>query len=276
RAVCRWRPGLVLAPRLRVPPVAKAVFLACALASADLALGACWAVPIDVAPDHAGVVSGCMNTLGNLGGLLCPLVIGFAVDRWGSWTFPFYVTAAVYASGRLAWLTIDPQRRGLQEVGESRQGGESSGGSERSVCDKISSSVMVKSGRTSDSMSSHFKCRSRATIRWSSKRTIVMVTSEMLTSQHSRTPNSANQPRRSSVLPMRGLGDSTSMTSSGAPYTRSRTMKSRYDDTKNRSGWTTIACSGLNTTSSGATHTRPAPRARTCASSARNSSTTAA
>src|SRR5262245_28221646 len=105
--------AFVLASTLPVPPVAKAVFLACALASADLALGACWAVPIDVAPDHAGVVSGCMNTLGNLGGLLCPLVIGFAVDGWGSWTFPFYVTAAVYASGGLAWLTIDPQRRGF-------------------------------------------------------------------------------------------------------------------------------------------------------------------
>jgi MFS transporter, ACS family, glucarate transporter len=93
---------------LDVPAVAKAVFLACALASADLALGACWAVPIDIAPDHAGVVTGCMNTLGNLGGLLCPLVIGLAVDRWGSWTFPFYVTAGVYAGGGIAWLAIDP------------------------------------------------------------------------------------------------------------------------------------------------------------------------
>ena len=65
-------------------------------------------MPIDIAPDHAGVVAGCMNTLGNLGGLLCPLVIGIAVDRWGSWTFPFYVTAAVYASGGLAWLAIEP------------------------------------------------------------------------------------------------------------------------------------------------------------------------
>jgi ACS family glucarate transporter-like MFS transporter len=88
----------------------KAVLIALALASADLALGACWAVPLDVAPEHAGVITGCMNTLGNLGGLVGPLVIGVAVDRWGSWTFPFYVTAAVYASGAVAWLTIDPTR----------------------------------------------------------------------------------------------------------------------------------------------------------------------
>src|SRR6266851_9361145 len=84
-------------PGLPTPPIVKAVLLALALASADLALGACWAVPIDIAPDHAGVITGCMNTLGNLGGMIGPLVVGIAVDRWHSWTFPFYVTAAVYA-----------------------------------------------------------------------------------------------------------------------------------------------------------------------------------
>ena len=100
--------ALVFASTLPVPAVAKAVLLAMALGSADLALGACWAVPIDIAPDHAGVITGCMNTLGNLGGLLGPLVVGIAVDRWHSWTFPFYVTAIIYACGACAWLAIDP------------------------------------------------------------------------------------------------------------------------------------------------------------------------
>ena len=102
---------LVFASTLPVPAVVKALLLAAALASADLALGACWAVPIDIAPDHAGVITGCMNTLGNLGGLAGPLVVGLAVDRWHSWTFPFYVTAIIYASGALAWLAIDPKQR---------------------------------------------------------------------------------------------------------------------------------------------------------------------
>jgi nitrate/nitrite transporter NarK len=51
-----------------------------------------------------------MNTLGNLGGLVGPLVVGVAVDRWGSWTIPFYVTAGVYAFGALCWLMIDPEQ----------------------------------------------------------------------------------------------------------------------------------------------------------------------
>ena len=90
--------------------VAKATRLALALASADLALAACWAVCLDVGADHAGVVTGFMNTFGNLGGLVGPMVVGIAVDRWHSWTFPFYATALVYAAGAVAWLAIDPLR----------------------------------------------------------------------------------------------------------------------------------------------------------------------
>jgi sugar phosphate permease len=100
--------GLVFASTLPLAATVKAVLLAFALASADLALGACWATPLDVAPDHAGVITGFMNTLGNLGGMVGPLVVGFAVQQWGSWNFAFYITAIVYACGAVAWLTIDP------------------------------------------------------------------------------------------------------------------------------------------------------------------------
>jgi ACS family glucarate transporter-like MFS transporter len=93
------------------PPVAKAVSLAFALASADFALGACWSVCLDIGAAHAGVVTGLMNTFGNVGGLVGPLVVGYMVDQWQSWTFPFYITAAMYAGGALAWLAIDPHRR---------------------------------------------------------------------------------------------------------------------------------------------------------------------
>ena len=62
-------------------------------------------------PTTPGSSPACMNTLGNLGGLVGPLVVGIAVDRWHSWTFPFYITALVYAGGALAWLAIDPTRR---------------------------------------------------------------------------------------------------------------------------------------------------------------------
>jgi len=97
---------------LTVPgSVPKAVLLALALASADFALSACWAVCLDIGAEHAGVVTACMNSVGNLGGLAGPIVVGYMVDTWHSWTMPLYVTAGVYAFGALAWLAIDPRRR---------------------------------------------------------------------------------------------------------------------------------------------------------------------
>ncbi len=99
---------LVFASTLTPQSTAKAILLAFALGSVDFALSACWAVCLDVGHNHAGVVTAVMNTVGQVGGLLTPLVIGIAVERWHSWTYPFYVTAVVYLAGAIAWLAIDP------------------------------------------------------------------------------------------------------------------------------------------------------------------------
>jgi nitrate/nitrite transporter NarK len=100
--------ALVCAAAIVPQPTAKALLLALALGAVDFALGACWAVCLDIGPGHAGVVTGTMNTVGNIGGVLMPIVAGFIVERWESWTLVFYVTAAVYVCGAAAWLTIDP------------------------------------------------------------------------------------------------------------------------------------------------------------------------
>lgn len=103
--------AFVLSAALATPPMAKAFLLAFALGAVDLSLGACWAVCLDVGLEHAGVVTGAMNTVGNIGGVLTPIVAGFIVDRTGSWSLVLYVTAAVYALGAAAWLRIDPEDR---------------------------------------------------------------------------------------------------------------------------------------------------------------------
>ena len=71
---------------------------------------------LDVGVENAGVVTGAMNTVGNIGGLIAPLVVGVAVDRWQSWTIPFYITAGVYAFGAVAWLAIDPTEQLVRGV----------------------------------------------------------------------------------------------------------------------------------------------------------------
>jgi sugar phosphate permease len=111
---------LTLVSTLVSQPVAKAILLAMALGSVDLALSACWAVCLDIGRNRAGVVTGCMNTFSNLGGVLTPLVVAYAVDQWQSWTIPFYVTAVVYAAGALIWLAIDPTRPIVDATGAVR------------------------------------------------------------------------------------------------------------------------------------------------------------
>jgi sugar phosphate permease len=106
---------LVLGSTVTEQPMAKAVLLALALGSVDLALSACWAAPLDIAAAHAGVVTGLMNTFGNLGGIVCPIVVGWAVDRLHSWTLPFHITAAVYVAGAIAWIAVDPRQQIAQQ-----------------------------------------------------------------------------------------------------------------------------------------------------------------
>ena len=105
---------LILGSILAFPRRSPATMLALALASADFALSACWAVCLDVAPSHAGVVTGFMNTFGNLGGP--HWTAGRRSDRRSAGIGrAAYVTAGVYFAGAVAWLAINPNRRIAQK-----------------------------------------------------------------------------------------------------------------------------------------------------------------
>jgi sugar phosphate permease len=71
---------------------------------------AAWSVCLDVGRRNAGVVTGIMNMVGNIGGTIAPVVVGYAVERRGSWNIPFYVTAGVLTIGVVMWMLIDPRR----------------------------------------------------------------------------------------------------------------------------------------------------------------------
>ncbi len=92
-----------------------ALLLALALGLQTITVSAAWSVCLDVGRKYAGVVTGCMNTVGNIGGAIAPLVVGYAVKSWGSWTMPFYVMAAVFVFGVLMWLLVDPRKSVLLE-----------------------------------------------------------------------------------------------------------------------------------------------------------------
>jgi sugar phosphate permease len=109
-------PGLFLAALLLIPAGttdSAITAILCLTASnffLELVLGPAWAVPMDVGGTSSGTVTAVMNMVGAVGASISPLVFGFLVER-GSWVAPFYVTAAVLASGSLIWIfLIDPEK----------------------------------------------------------------------------------------------------------------------------------------------------------------------
>ena len=63
---------------------------------------------MDVGDKYVGTVSGTMNMMGNLGGFVSPIVLGYIVGQTGNWNLTFYVTAGLYLLGAICWWLLDP------------------------------------------------------------------------------------------------------------------------------------------------------------------------
>ena len=115
----RRAPGIVGLPLAAVAiigaistpvPTTAALLLAGAAGLAALAVGPAWAVCLEIGGHHAGVVSGAMNTFGNLGGTMSPIVVGWCLQRWGSWNASLISVAVCYLLAAACWLAIDPTK----------------------------------------------------------------------------------------------------------------------------------------------------------------------
>lgn len=79
-------------------------------------LAASWATCIDVGGANSGVVSAAMNSIGQVGGVLSPVVLTWLVQRTSTWTPPFYVMGGLYFFSALCWVFINPNRKLRQGV----------------------------------------------------------------------------------------------------------------------------------------------------------------
>jgi MFS family permease len=91
--------------------VAAALCLAGTFFFAELTIGPMWAIPMDIAPAHAGTASGLMNTGSALAAILSPLVFGWVIDATGSWTLPFIGTMGLMLVGLIAAFAMRPDNR---------------------------------------------------------------------------------------------------------------------------------------------------------------------
>lgn len=92
-------------------PMLAAVSISVAVAASMFTLAAAWGTCLDVGGNHAGVVSAAMNTSGQIGGVTCPIVVTFAVQRLGSWNASLYLIGGLFLFGAVCWCLIDPRRR---------------------------------------------------------------------------------------------------------------------------------------------------------------------
>ena len=91
-------------------PLLAVIMIALGTAASMFTLGAAWSTAIELGRDHAGVVSAAMNTSGQFGSLLCPLIVAYSVKRIKSWDLPLYLMGGLFLLGVVCWVLIDPRR----------------------------------------------------------------------------------------------------------------------------------------------------------------------
>jgi MFS transporter, ACS family, glucarate transporter len=112
--------GIAILPGVLVNnPAAGLACLTLALAGLELTVPVSWALCLDIAGDFSGSVTGVMNTLGNLGGAVSAVMIGYLATIFG-WTVPFVVSSLLCMVAALLVTRIDPTRSAVEEMKAER------------------------------------------------------------------------------------------------------------------------------------------------------------
>jgi cyanate permease len=99
-----------LAATLTGSPVVAAVLIACGGAASNFLLGAAWGTCLDIGGRRAGALSGAMNTSGQVGAILSPILIAFVAQRFANPNASLYLTGVLFLMGAVCWLGVDPTR----------------------------------------------------------------------------------------------------------------------------------------------------------------------
>ena len=90
-------------------PLVGAALLSLALGCASASDGSFWASAIDIGGAHVGAAGAILNTGGNLGGFLAPIITPYIASRLG-WTWGLNVGSLIVMLGVLMWFFIDPTK----------------------------------------------------------------------------------------------------------------------------------------------------------------------
>jgi len=90
--------------------VTTVALLSLALGFATCSEGPFWAVAIEISGEHVGPACGILNTGGNLGGMLAPVVTPIIAAHFG-WAGGLYFGSLMVLIGMLTWLLVDPSKK---------------------------------------------------------------------------------------------------------------------------------------------------------------------
>jgi nitrate/nitrite transporter NarK len=107
---------LLIAMTITHNHTAIVVFSSLGFGVADLMLPAAWAVCLDIGGSHAGLVTGVMNTAGQLGGFVCSVLFGYVVKATGSYNVPVWGIAGMVLIAALLFTRIDPTKSVVDDL----------------------------------------------------------------------------------------------------------------------------------------------------------------
>ena len=96
---------------LSTTPIMAASLIAVAVAASMFTLSASWATCIDIGGEHTAVLSAAMNTTGQIGSILSPVVTGWVVTHFSSWQTPLLIMGGLYVGSAILWTLVDPRKR---------------------------------------------------------------------------------------------------------------------------------------------------------------------
>src|SRR5262249_26556367 len=92
-------------------PTAAATLIAIAVAASMFPLSASWASCMDIGGTNTAVLSAAMNTTGQIGSILSPLITAWMITSFSNWQVPLLIMSGLYLLSAVLWLLIDPRRQ---------------------------------------------------------------------------------------------------------------------------------------------------------------------
>jgi MFS transporter, ACS family, glucarate transporter len=92
-------------------PVLAASLIAVAVAASMFTLSASWAACMDIGCEHTAILSAAMNTTGQAGAILSPVIAGWIVTTFSNWQAPLLIMGALYSLSAILWTLVDPRKR---------------------------------------------------------------------------------------------------------------------------------------------------------------------